>query len=260
MAKHLHNGPCPKCGSRDNLASYDDGSKWCWGCHYYEPSDTSPFVRERDEQTAKETTERSLQEEESVRLPKDAGKDYSPELVEWAGGAGIHVSELLRYGVLWSNSTRQCIFPFYDERGNCTTYNARNFDFKSSGKGKTRKSKYITQGEKDSGLHVYGLEQGERGKNLCKTTLVITEDCLSAIKVARQVDAMPALGTYVSVKKLQMISLKYNTLVVWLDSDKFKEAQHIAENAKWLGMSARAIYTDLDPKYYSDEEIKGYLT
>ena len=28
--------PCPKCGSRDNLARYDDGHGWCFGCGYYE--------------------------------------------------------------------------------------------------------------------------------------------------------------------------------------------------------------------------------
>lgn len=28
--------PCPKCGSRDNLARYNDGHGWCFGCGYYE--------------------------------------------------------------------------------------------------------------------------------------------------------------------------------------------------------------------------------
>ena len=28
--------PCPKCGSKDNLARYTDGHAWCFGCGYYE--------------------------------------------------------------------------------------------------------------------------------------------------------------------------------------------------------------------------------
>jgi len=28
--------PCPKCGSRDNLARFDDGHGFCFGCKYYE--------------------------------------------------------------------------------------------------------------------------------------------------------------------------------------------------------------------------------
>lgn len=31
--------PCPKCGSRDNLARYSDGHGWCFGCSYYEKGD-----------------------------------------------------------------------------------------------------------------------------------------------------------------------------------------------------------------------------
>lgn len=29
--------PCPKCGSRDNLARYSDGHGYCFGCQHYEP-------------------------------------------------------------------------------------------------------------------------------------------------------------------------------------------------------------------------------
>ena len=32
--------PCPKCKSRDNLARYSDGSAWCFGCGYYEKSNS----------------------------------------------------------------------------------------------------------------------------------------------------------------------------------------------------------------------------
>lgn len=37
MAHFLRHEPCPKCGSRDNLARYSDGSAWCFGCSYYVP-------------------------------------------------------------------------------------------------------------------------------------------------------------------------------------------------------------------------------
>lgn len=33
--------PCPKCGSRDNLARYSDGHGYCYGCHHYEPGEGS---------------------------------------------------------------------------------------------------------------------------------------------------------------------------------------------------------------------------
>ena len=91
-------------------------------------------------------------------------------------------------------------------------------------------------------------------------TLVITEDALSAIRIASQCDAMPALGTYVPVQKLIALRALYEFILVWLDRDKFREAIYIADNCKWLGLSARAIYSELDPKAYSDEQITEYLT
>lgn len=36
MANFVQHEPCPRCGSKDNLARYDDGSAWCFGCSYYE--------------------------------------------------------------------------------------------------------------------------------------------------------------------------------------------------------------------------------
>ena len=51
----------------------------------------------------------------------------------------------------------------------------------------------------------------------------------------------------------------YTHLVVWLDSDKFREARNLADQAKLIGFDARAEFTTLDPKDLSDEEIKEKL-
>lgn len=34
--------PCPKCGSKDNLARYSDGSSWCFGCGSLEKANRIP--------------------------------------------------------------------------------------------------------------------------------------------------------------------------------------------------------------------------
>jgi hypothetical protein len=36
----------------------------------------------------------------------------------------------------------------------------------------------------------------------------------------------------------------------------YHKAQRIAQRMNMLGMDARAVYSDLDPKCYSDEEIR----
>lgn len=36
MANFVKHEPCPECGSKDNLARYDDDSAYCFGCEYFE--------------------------------------------------------------------------------------------------------------------------------------------------------------------------------------------------------------------------------
>ena len=33
-SKYVRKEPCPECGSKDNLAIYDDGHGYCFGCGY----------------------------------------------------------------------------------------------------------------------------------------------------------------------------------------------------------------------------------
>lgn len=72
-----HKEPCPKCGSRDNLARYDDGHAYCFGCEYYEPGEgqktshpTGKERRVRDLIAPGETAgwpSRSISEEDAER-------------------------------------------------------------------------------------------------------------------------------------------------------------------------------------------------
>ena len=38
-SKFIGHEPCPECGSRNNLARYDDGHGYCFGCEYWEAGD-----------------------------------------------------------------------------------------------------------------------------------------------------------------------------------------------------------------------------
>lgn len=100
-----------------------------------------------------------------------------------------------------------------------------------------------------SGKH-HGLEHN----------LILTEDALSAIKVAEIADAAPCLGTAFQTHKVTEVRNRgYQRVVVWLDSDKWREARHIADTCKWLGMSASTVLTEKDPKEYSLDEIAEYI-
>lgn len=88
---------------------------------------------------------------------------------------------------------------------------------------------------------------------------MITEDALSAIRIASLCDAMPALGTNVPAHKIIALKPFYEFITIWLDRDKWREAREIAEKCLWVGLSANTVYSELDPKCYTNEELMEYL-
>ena len=49
-SKCIAHEPCPECGSKDNLARYDDGHGFCFGCGYHEQGDEPKVVSKKVDQ------------------------------------------------------------------------------------------------------------------------------------------------------------------------------------------------------------------
>lgn len=64
VAEFSHKESCPECGSRDNLARYDDGSGYCFGCTHTERADSTSTY------TPKETRVTDMIKGEVEYLPK----------------------------------------------------------------------------------------------------------------------------------------------------------------------------------------------
>ena len=222
----LHHEPCPSCGSRDNLARYADGGAFCFGCHYSERA--SHYVP------------KSSKVKEYEKAP-ELSSDFPPDIVEWVLQYGLSLEELIARGVGYGRARHQLVFTFPES----ACWQARNF---ASGS----KSRYFTQGDINELIPIYdsGLDDGR---------LVVVEDCISAIKCARQIDAMPILGSHVSGGKLASLARRYDTIIFWLDSDKYKESMNTAQRASLLGVNSRAVYTELDPKEHDDVAIQERL-
>lgn len=222
----LHHEACPSCGSRDNLGRYADGGAFCFGCHYTERAThyvpKSGIIKEYEK-------------------PPVTDNEFPPVCVEWIQQYGITVEELLRRNCGWNSERQQLVFRF--EGSDC--WQARNFR-------ESARTKYFTQGNVNDLIPVYGSGHNE-GR------LVVVEDCISAIKCARQCDAMPVLGSHVSLAKLHGISKLYKEIIVWLDSDKYRESRQLSEQARLIGLSSRSTFSKRDPKEYSDEIIRDVI-
>jgi twinkle protein len=80
-SEFLRKEPCPKCGSRDNLARYTDGHGFCFGCDHYEPGDRSIDDTEI----------------EAPRERKDLGLCAVGEPTDWPS-RGINVESARKWG------------------------------------------------------------------------------------------------------------------------------------------------------------------
>jgi hypothetical protein len=226
MARFVNHTSCPKCGSSDARALYDDGSSFCFSC--------------RSNGRGKHV-HGSRREEPSRRiLPDDCSSIITGSGWDWVRKYGLTAEQLIKNNVLYSPSRNQVIFTFPPTE----LWQARNFD---------REPKYLTSGPHDAILPIYSQSEAD--------AIVLAEDCLSAIKISYVgCDSMPLLGSSLSSSKLSRIAKTYRNLVVWLDHDKGSEAHKIARRASLLGMQARVVHTELDPKDYRYGQIREYLS
>ena len=243
MARFVRFSPCPKCGSRDNLGNYDDGSAWCFGCHYYQKPTADKFVPSREDSSSRITG--SPHEKELGR----ALSDLSPGegLMGLLQRTGLTIPELLRANA-GSTGRDSLGFVYTTADGTPTCLQVRNYGSQRNGG-----PKYFNRGSTEHAFPLYHRHPDDR-------RVVITEDTLSALKVARVTNSFSALGTHVQTHKLLLLrSRGFQRVFVWLDKDKWREGREICEKCQWIGMSATAIITDEDPKYYSEDVILKHL-
>lgn len=248
---YVTHGPCPKCGSRDNLGTYKDGHQWCFGCGYHVRTERSLGDRvqsvSRNDQTI---VQNGLQS-----IPNDASKHLGYEGLRWIKQYGITDEELQRYNVMWSDDKRQLIFPIYDAEGMLLAWQARNFDPEL-----LSKRKYYTAGRIDEVLYILRMGGHYYHNRLdINSSICLVEDVASAIKLSRYIPAMPLFGSHISTQRLNRLRLIFNRVVVWLDRDKAKNAYKGALMASQMGFATQVVVTELDPKDLSDEIIKKEL-
>lgn len=189
----------------------------------------------------------------ALRLPTDlTRKDMHVAGRSWLYKSGITMDEARLYGIGWSESAGRVILPVYDLTGFMTAYQSRRV------LPHDHMPKYLTDKDK---AHRFPMFLAN--KQCASTTVVLTEDILSAIKVGRQCEAAAILGVHLSpANRNTLIAMGYERVVVWLDDDNpaVKAAQRkickaIAPFADVVKVTGHTV----DPKGMTDEQIKLVL-
>lgn len=223
---------CPVCPSSDAFTEYDDGHCKCYSCGHFIPA--GRIIRLRQTKP---------KDKYAVSLPSDCSSDLPVSALEWLNKYEITLQEARENKFKWSDERQLLIFPIYGNDSTLLFWQGRYF-------GKDNKPKYDSRGVKEDILHIISEGKGEE--------IILTEDLLSAIKVGRQNVAMPLWGSHISINQFKRLFLRFPKVGIWLDSDKFKEAIKYASIGSQIGLT-RVIYTELDPKCLSNEQIKSFL-
>lgn len=255
MATFVKHTSCPKCHSRDNLGVYSDGGCFCFGCGYTVSAKISNWVYQQQTQDE--------QEEKTWHLPDDLSQDFPEEVVKLIQKYSLTIEELIKYGYYFSKRTRR-LWRILDSG---TDRQLRSFMGRSYDSAEAYSCVQSTQVLARSNFRAspksifYGSKEGTSalaGTEHQSEHLVVVEDGFSSLKIGRVTHSLPLFGTSISTNKITALK-GYKQVTVWLDHDKFKEAWTIANKFKWLGCEVDVVLTELDPKYYSETEIKEYL-
>lgn len=243
--RYVGHEPCPKCGSKDNLARYESGSGYCFGCgeYFHRLGGHRMVVQPGNGAKSKDVHQTGLRPP-----PDDCNTEFPSKVVEWISKYDLTPADLIKHNVVWSKSREQLIYRFFGEGKDLVLWQARNFR-----EGVTHKDRFFTGGTPNEVVAAYHSSQS-------RSTGVIVEDCISAIKVCQAGgDGIPCFGSTLSDKKLTRLAGLYDRLYIWLDFDKFKESTKMARKAGLLGCSTRTVCTEDDPKIYSLDFIGGMI-
>ena len=180
-----------------------------------------------------------------ISLPFDLVYDLPSAAKLWLDRYNITEDEIRKYRFGYSEKLNRLILPLYNQEGELVFWQGRNL-----GKATRENPKYLNvRSSKDCAITINGA-----GSDSSKVAIV--EGILDAIKVGRQIHAIPLLGSHLSTKVLQKVG-EYDTIFSWLDMDKRMSSIKFCNKIKlFTGKKCKSIITELDPKDQSDEVIR----
>lgn len=192
-------------------------------------------------------------------LPQGFTQDIPVWAKAWQLKAGIDTAQGQHYGFGFDPKSNRVIVPVYED-GVLVAFTARAVDKQTP--------KYIARYKEGYENAIFTSDPALMLPaavldGIPPYDLLVTEDVLSAIRVGRHVLSRSILGTTAKEKTARVLAgLRDNpTVGVWLDGDRAgrKGRDRVAVDLSLQGATIIKITTPLDPKRYSNREIKEIL-
>lgn len=187
----------------------------------------------------------------TLNVPRGEGEvsRWPKEARAWIRRSGVTQEEVTKYGIVYSDELNRAVIPWLDSNGKPAHYQTRRID-------------------DDDGSPKYLSYWRDRipvtmGISMTGKDMVLVEDSLSAIRIARQHPVTALLGVYLWPQHIDtFVKMGYNNFMVWLDDDnpKVKIAQlKLKLTLNKIGKCLIYHGKGVDPKELSDEEIADVL-
>ena len=254
MSDFLKHEPCPACGplqdgSGNNLAVYTDGHKWCFACGFYVPTTGIPNLDELREHFKN----RRKNDGVACNLPDDFTHTIPEEPLRWLRKYQISDDEIQKNKFGWSPTFGRLIFPVHDSYGNLLMYQGRWFPTEMEKKLQAKRSRFHTVGRPEK-VDAYFGDAGGGGD-----TIIVVEDVVSAVKVARICPSIPLFGSELSLDRIIRMAGRFLNLIIWLDHDKATYQAKCEIKARPYFKNVSGMYTTYDPKEFSTEELRKMI-
>lgn len=170
----------------------------------------------------------------------------------WLASYSISPSLSTMLKLKWSITLSRLILPCFDQAGVLVYWQGRALE-------KWRKPKYLTaESMQATGVTFSSVRSGV--VPLHDGPLVLVEDIVSAVRVGHVYPTHALLGTALTDGKLAAI-LRDRTddrVLTWFDADAAgsKARQACTRRLPLVGLRARHLRTDADPKNYSNRQIE----
>ncbi len=188
----------------------------------------------------------------TMELPSDFTTDIPQDHAIWLYKAGIGILENKALGFGYSKRLGRVVLPVYQD-GELVYLQARATRFPE------QQPKYLNIAGADKGGILY-KRYPDGSDSLLTSTVVITEDILSAARIGEVNISYSLLGTKLSDGQANQIG-KYANAIWWLDGDNagITGARKGQRKLQFLVESQRIIRTPKDPKCYSKRIIRKIL-
>lgn len=247
---------CTHCtgSSKSLMVSHSEKGYSCHCFRCFEP-EAHQFIRHGNRSLMEIMAHKKQLEEVKSKPPfmptdsMDVDKDQA-----WFLKYGISMTLAEKYGFKFSEFYNRVCIPVYSANGTLTAVQGRALT-------EQHKPKWLYMGKPEKDSVFYANKEPLIGP------LVVTEDILSAIKVARiGVPCISMLGSHISDGQLQKIMahakhVRVNDICIWLDGDDAGKAgaSYAMKQFQLQGIEPKIVKSKLDPKEYGLEEIERYI-